>query len=76
EDVNATCKEFPESTLELKMYPDLNHFVVTEASQADYLPWIADRFNNVTLSKGCTRTVVTPATKKFGIVSQTWAATS
>ncbi|GKU08723.1 unnamed protein product [Fusarium langsethiae] len=76
EDVNATCKEFPESTLELKLYPDLNHFVVTEASQADYLPWIADRFNNVTLSKGCTRTVVTPATKKFGIVSQNWAATS
>ncbi|CAF3545395.1 unnamed protein product [Fusarium graminearum] len=76
EDVNATCKEFPESTLELKLYPDLDHFVVTEASQADYLPWIADRFNNVTLSKGCTRTVVTPATEKFGIVSQTWAATS
>ncbi|KAG8673905.1 hypothetical protein FPOAC1_007224 [Fusarium poae] len=76
EDFNATCKEFPESTAEYKLYPDLDHFVVTEASQADYLPWIADRFNNVTLTKGCKKSVVTPATKKFGIVSQNWAATS
>ncbi|KAG5658643.1 hypothetical protein KAF25_010824 [Fusarium avenaceum] len=76
EDYNATCKEFPESTAEYKLYPDIDHFAITEASQPDYLPWIADRFNNVTLSKGCTRGVVNPATEKFGIVSQNWAAIS
>jgi alpha-beta hydrolase superfamily lysophospholipase len=74
EDFDATCKEFPESAAEYKLYPDLDHGVAAEASQSDYLPWIRDRFDNVTIAKGCKKGVVTPATKKFGIISQTWMA--
>ncbi|KAF5655740.1 secretory lipase [Fusarium heterosporum] len=76
EDFDATCKDFPESIAEYKLYPDLDHDSLAEASKAGYLPWIADRFNNVTLPKGCKKTVVSPATKKFGIISQTWISSS
>ncbi|KAM0343747.1 hypothetical protein ACHAPU_008174 [Fusarium lateritium] len=76
EDFNATCKDFPESTAEYKLYPDLEHDSLAEASKAGYLPWIVDRFNIVTLPGGCKKTVATPATKKFGIIGQTWVSSS
>ncbi|KAI7769400.1 hypothetical protein LZL87_012841 [Fusarium oxysporum] len=74
EDFDATCKEFTDSTAEYMLYPGLDHDVTAQAAQADYLPWIEDRFNNVTLSKGCKKTVVTPATKTFATFGQSWVA--
>lgn len=74
EDFDAKCKEFPESTAEYRTYPDLDHGAVLHASHSDFLPWIADRFNGVKLSKGCKKVEVSPATDRFSLVTQDWVA--
>ena len=58
EDFDLTCEAFPNSTAELLLYPDLDHDPVSYAAQADYLGWIADRFNNVPLEKGCQKRTI------------------
>ncbi|KAL0940536.1 putative secretory lipase [Colletotrichum truncatum] len=72
EDLEATCKEYPDSAAELLLYPELDHDPAFQAAQVDYLPWIADRFNNVPVKRGCTKRTVGPATKHFSITQQSW----
>ncbi|RKK93252.1 hypothetical protein BFJ68_g15620 [Fusarium oxysporum] len=51
EDFDATCKKYPGSTAEYKLYPKLDHGVALQASQADFMTWIKDRFEKVPLKK-------------------------
>ncbi|KAJ4129201.1 hypothetical protein NW768_007736 [Fusarium equiseti] len=74
EDFDEKCKEFPESTAEYMSFPDLDHASITHAGPAHYMPWIEDRFNGVTLPKGCKKTKMSPATKKYSLVALPWSA--
>ncbi|KAI5925650.1 Alpha/Beta hydrolase protein [Camillea tinctor] len=76
DDFNETCTAFPESTAELILYPDLDHDQSFQAAQAEYLTWIADRFNNVQLEKGCKKTTLSPITDRFSVKQQIWLAES
>ncbi|EIT82261.1 hypothetical protein AO1008_02652 [Aspergillus oryzae 100-8] len=58
-DYDQTCSTFPSSVMQLYIYPDLNHDFAFIAGQAQYLPWIRDRFENVSLSAACNKTTVT-----------------
>ncbi|KAK6814095.1 hypothetical protein RU639_010107 [Aspergillus parasiticus] len=58
-DYDQTCSTFPRSVMQLYIYPDLNHDFAFIAGQAQYLPWIRDRFENVSLSAACNKTTVT-----------------
>ncbi|RAQ49616.1 secretory lipase [Aspergillus flavus] len=58
-DYDQTCSTFPNSVIQLYIYPDLNHDYAFIAGQAQYLPWIRDRFENVSLSAACNKTTVT-----------------
>lgn len=73
EDFDATCKQFPDSNAELLLYPDLGHDPAYQASQADYLPWIADRFNKVPVKQGCSRRTVEPAGKFPALTQLYWS---
>jgi pimeloyl-ACP methyl ester carboxylesterase len=72
EDFNATCKKYPESTAEYRLYQKTDHGLALSVSQADFFPWIKDRFNKVKLNKGCKKTVIKPVTDNFGLSSQDW----
>ncbi|KAK1948789.1 hypothetical protein LY78DRAFT_24051 [Colletotrichum sublineola] len=74
EDFDATCKAFPDSPAQLYVYPELNHDPAFQASQADYLPWIADRFNKVPVATGCSKKTIEPATKTHSLTQQSWEA--
>ncbi|KAK2011417.1 alpha/beta-hydrolase [Colletotrichum eremochloae] len=74
EDFDATCKAFPDSPAQLYVYPELNHDPAFQASQADYLPWIADRFNKVPVATGCSKKTIEPATKTHLLTQQSWEA--
>ncbi|KAF4439624.1 secretory lipase [Fusarium acutatum] len=70
EDFNATCKKYPESTAEYRLYHKTDHGLALTVSQADFMPWIEDRFNKVKLNKGCKKTVIKPVTNNFGLTTQ------
>ncbi|KAK1973765.1 Alpha/Beta hydrolase protein [Colletotrichum cereale] len=72
EDFDATCKAFPKSTAQLFLYPEIGHDPAFQASQADYLPWIADRFNKVPISLGCSKKRIESATNHYSLTHQTW----
>ncbi|KAK2678793.1 Alpha/Beta hydrolase fold [Fusarium oxysporum f. sp. vasinfectum] len=72
EDFNATCKKYPESTAEYRLYHKTDHGLALSVSMADFFPWIEDRFNKVKLNKGCKKTVIKPVTDNFGLTSQDW----
>lgn len=76
DDFNKTCEEYPESRAELALYEKLNHDVAAQASQAEYIRWINDRFENVPVEKGCKWRRVKPATERFSKMQQYWEATS
>ncbi|KAF5643088.1 secretory lipase [Fusarium sp. NRRL 52700] len=72
---NETCKEFASSTTaEFRLYPGLGHGPVLPASQQYYLSWIEDRFNKVSLKKGCKKLTLTPETDNFSPVNDEWVA--
>ncbi|KAF5549113.1 secretory lipase [Fusarium mexicanum] len=72
---NETCKEFASSTTaEFRLYPGLGHGPVLPASQQYYLSWIEDRFNKVSLKKGCKKLTMTPETDNFSPVNDEWVA--
>ncbi|KAK0379850.1 hypothetical protein CLIM01_02797 [Colletotrichum limetticola] len=72
QDFDATCKAFPESPAELLLYPELGHDQAFQASHVDYLAWVADRFNNVSVSSGCSKRTIEPATNHPSLIHQTW----
>ena len=74
DDLNQTCGTYPNSTVDLLLYPELDHDETFQAAQADYLPWIEDRFNNLQLTVGCNKRTVSPATNRFSITQQSWDA--
>ncbi|KAB8234174.1 hypothetical protein ETB97_007501 [Aspergillus alliaceus] len=57
-DYDQTCKTFPHSMMQLYMYPELNHDFAFIAGQAQYLPWVKDRFEHVSLTQACNKTTV------------------
>ncbi|KAF5686224.1 secretory lipase [Fusarium denticulatum] len=72
---NETCKAFASSTTaEFRLYPGLGHGPVLPASQQYYLSWIEDRFNKVSLKKGCKKLTMTPETDNFSPVNDEWVA--
>ncbi|KAF5632258.1 secretory lipase [Fusarium tjaetaba] len=72
---NETCKAFASSTTaEFRLYPGLGHGPVLPASQQYYLSWIEDRFNKVSLKKGCRKLTMTPETDNFSPVNDEWVA--
>ncbi|KAL5614031.1 hypothetical protein FOVSG1_003094 [Fusarium oxysporum f. sp. vasinfectum] len=72
---NDTCKEFAGSTTaEYRLYPGLGHGAVLPASQQYFLSWIEDRFNQVSLKKGCRKLTLTPETDTFSAVNDEWVA--
>ncbi|KAF9765929.1 hypothetical protein IL306_001712 [Fusarium sp. DS 682] len=72
EDFDATCKEYPGSTAEYRLYQKTDHGLSLQVSQSDFFPWIQDRFNKVKLNKGCKKTVIKPVTDNFGRTAQDW----
>lgn len=64
-DFNRTCSSFPDSSATLLLYPEVDHNVVAQASQTDYLKWIKDRFEHVEVRNGCTRTMLSPVNSRF-----------
>ncbi|KAF4452114.1 hypothetical protein F53441_5047 [Fusarium austroafricanum] len=72
EDFDETCKKYPDSTAEYKLYPKLDHGVALQAGELDYMPWIQARFEKQPLKKGCKKSTVKPATDHFTIQSQDW----
>ncbi|KAB8067269.1 Alpha/Beta hydrolase protein [Aspergillus leporis] len=58
-DYDQTCGSFASSAVQLYIYPDLNHDFAFIAGQAQYLPWIRDRFDKVVLTPACNKTTVT-----------------
>ncbi|KAG5746920.1 hypothetical protein H9Q70_010391 [Fusarium xylarioides] len=72
---NETCKEFASSTTaEYRLYPGLGHGAVLPASQQYFLSWIEDRFNKVSLKRGCKKLTLTPETDNFSPVNDEWVA--
>ncbi|KAF4996401.1 hypothetical protein FGRMN_4519 [Fusarium graminum] len=72
---NETCKEFASSTTaEFRLYPGLGHGAVLPASQQYFLSWIEDRFNKVSLRKGCKKLTLTPETDNFSLINNEWVA--
>ncbi|KAF4424225.1 secretory lipase [Fusarium acutatum] len=70
---NETCKEFASSTTaEYRLYPGLGHGAVLPASQQYFLLWIEDRFNKVSLRKGCKKLTLTPETDNFSPINDEW----
>lgn len=53
DDFNKTCKEYLESRAELALYEKLDHDVAAQASQAEYIRWINDQFENTPVKTGC-----------------------
>ncbi|KAF5978759.1 secretory lipase [Fusarium coicis] len=75
EGFDETCKEFSNSTTaEYRLYPGLGHGAVLPASQQYFLSWIEDRFNKVSLKKGCKKLTLTPETDNFSPVNDEWIA--
>ncbi|KAF9878434.1 putative secretory lipase [Colletotrichum karsti] len=74
EDLDATCKTYPESVTELLLYPELDHDPAFQAAQVDYLAWIADRFNKIPVKTGCTKRTIEPAGTQHSLTQQTWEA--
>ncbi|KAF3797852.1 hypothetical protein GCG54_00002397 [Colletotrichum gloeosporioides] len=75
EDLDATCKSFPDSATELLLYPELDHDPAFQAAQVDYLPWLADRFNKVPVKQGCSKRTIGPATTHPALTQQSWSGT-
>jgi pimeloyl-ACP methyl ester carboxylesterase len=70
-----TCKTYAKSTTaEYRLYPGLGHGAVLPASQQYFLSWIEDRFNKVSLKKGCKKLTLTPETDNFAPVNDEWVA--
>ncbi|KAM0546654.1 hypothetical protein ACHAPJ_010792 [Fusarium lateritium] len=70
EDFNKTCTEYPDSTAEFLLYPDLDHDAVAQAGEIDYMRWINARFKHVELRKGCFKKRIKPVTDRFALVQQ------
>ena len=75
-DFNRTCSSFPESSAELRLYPEVNHDVVTQAAQVDYLDWIRARFAHEETDPGCETTTVEPASTQFRNVGTYYVGSS
>ncbi|KAJ9615884.1 hypothetical protein H2200_001961 [Cladophialophora chaetospira] len=58
--VNATCASFPNHSLQYAMFQGVSHVPVLNAGQQIWLEWIADRFNGIPASKGCSSTLYKP----------------
>ncbi|PSN73812.1 hypothetical protein BS50DRAFT_595373 [Corynespora cassiicola Philippines] len=75
-DFNRTCSSFPESSAELRLYPEADHDVVTQAAQVDYLDWIRARFAHEETDPGCETTTVEPASTQFRNVGTYYVGSS
>lgn len=64
-DFNRTCKAFPGSEVTLLLYPGVDHNVVPQVSQVEYMRWIRERFDFVKAPKGCKKQVVQPVGKDW-----------
>ncbi|KAF5719490.1 secretory lipase [Fusarium mundagurra] len=72
---DETCEEFSNSTTaEYRLYPGLGHGAVLPASQQYFFSWIEDRFNKVSLKKGCKKLTLTSETGNFSPVNDEWIA--
>lgn len=69
QDFNRSCAAFPESKAEIILYDGLAHDPAFQAAQIDYFPWIADRFNGVPASKGCSYSRRSNVTDNFATVA-------
>ncbi|KAL2816004.1 Alpha/Beta hydrolase protein [Aspergillus cavernicola] len=68
------CDDFPESQAEYQLLPGLDHDGVLQVSKAIYFPWIADRFDNEQVDRGCTRSVAQFAKDGFSTIEQAWVS--
>ncbi|KAL4929773.1 alpha/beta hydrolase family protein [Aspergillus undulatus] len=68
------CDVFPDSRAHYTLLPGLDHDGAVQASHWSWFPWIADRFNEKELEKGCTKDQVSTATDRFSSVEQAWVS--
>lgn len=52
-DFNSTCAAFSESSAQFNSYAGDDHEAILTSAEPDYLSWIADRFNGVAITPGC-----------------------
>ncbi|KAH0424830.1 hypothetical protein CcaCcLH18_11328 [Colletotrichum camelliae] len=69
---NKTCSAFPNSDIQVNIYPKIPHGPVIEASRLEVSAWIADRFNGIPITKGCGVENVKPLTENFGTGNVQW----
>lgn len=70
-DFNQTCDAFPDTAAHLLLYPELDHDPAFQAAQADYLPWIKNRFEKLPVT-ACNKSTVVPATARFSKTQLYW----
>ncbi|TLS29046.1 hypothetical protein PpBr36_01408 [Pyricularia pennisetigena] len=66
EDFDATCKEFPDSSVEYYKVPGAGHGTSLEASALYYIPWIKSLFEGKSPGPGCRKVTAKPVTDRFG----------
>ncbi|RSL59375.1 hypothetical protein CEP54_007310 [Fusarium duplospermum] len=74
EDFDKTCQEYPESRVEMLLYPGLDHDPLFQASLPDYLAWIKARFDGEEAQSGCRKRTVKPANSRSSITQLDWEA--
>ncbi|KAH8696784.1 Alpha/Beta hydrolase protein [Phaeosphaeriaceae sp. PMI808] len=75
-DFVQTCNAYPKSKATLMLYPDSDHFVITQNTQPDFIAWIKDRFNHVEAPEGCQTKTVEPITDTFRDITTTYVGIS
>ncbi|KAH8425081.1 alpha/beta hydrolase [Aspergillus melleus] len=59
QDFDQTCRAFPDTAAQYLRYPGLDHDPAFIAAQAQYLPWIRDRFSHMAISSCRKSTIYT-----------------